>query len=53
MFLAYRNLCRAHLQEVGLTQILADHVTGTDLWMRSKGPYNYMVMACGLCVKWP
>ena len=22
------------------------------LWMRVKGPHNYMIMALGLCVKW-
>ena len=24
-----------------------------DLWMRIKSPHNYMVMAMGLCAKWP
>ena len=43
-----RILRHAHLQELGLTHILAYHVSGTfDLWRRMKGPHNYMVTVLG------
>ena len=50
------NLCHAHLQEVGMMQIMGDCVrlnTKYGLWMRVKGPHKYMVMALGLCMKSP
>jgi hypothetical protein len=51
----YQILHQAHLQEVGLTQILANHFNGTyGLWMRIEGPHNHMVMALvGSCAKRP
>ena len=48
-----RNLHHAHLQEVGLVQITADHVKWHGFWMRIKGPPSYMVTALGSYVKWP
>ena len=49
-----QNLRRAHLQLVGLMQIMAKHVKSKGLrhlWMRVKGPHNYMVTTLGSCVK--
>ena len=56
------NLLHAHLQDIDLMQIptnmsfkqLYIHVNSwNNLWMRIKGPHNYMVTALGLYVKWP
>lgn len=54
------NLCQAHLQEGGLTQIMVEHVILKGLrlllwgiWKRFTCPHIYMAMALGLCVKWP
>jgi hypothetical protein len=48
-----RNLHRAHHQEVGLMQIPADRVSGMVFGWDPKPLKLNMVMALGLCVKWP
>ena len=45
------NLCQAYLQEAYMMHILLNYVSGNNLWMRTKGPHTYMVMALDSCVK--
>ena len=46
-------LHHAHLEEVGFKQIMADHVGGTHFGWESRALTSNVVMAFGLCVKWP
>lgn len=52
IFMVLGGLHQAHLQGVGVMQISAHHVNGSAFGMRSKGPYNYMIIVFDLCVKW-
>ena len=44
-----RDLHQAHLQKVGLTQIMVGHVKGITFELESRA---LTVTALGLCVKW-
>ena len=46
-FMGCWNLHKVHLQEIGLMQIPAYHVSGMVCDMRIKGPHYYMLTALG------
>jgi hypothetical protein len=50
--MVYCKLHQAHLQEISLMQIPVDHVNVYDIWMRVKGPHNYMVTALNPKPSW-